>query len=302
MDGAMTEPARMPPLEYDRLVAESRRSVIWALDGAQGPWELEPGEPPADGADWFFIVNFPRTGSSVARMILNRHPEIFCGNEHLFLPLLMTVLHSKLLLAPELWFSVRYSKKIPVTAANVRELMDAWRRCVSERRIFGDKGEMYYQHFGGACREIFPGCRFVLTVRHPLDALSSYIHQPWAGYMRESGTREAFFEQLRARAREMLTANTVWRDRSEVIEFEELATEEGFQATFTRVFTHLGADPGAYDWPGGWALCRHRQAFGRWERDTDIREFLDWLDARDESLHEVLTAGSRYLDADLQPD
>jgi Sulfotransferase family len=294
----MSEP-RLGASEFQRLLGQSRRTVFWALDEGSGPWELEPGEAPASGADWFFMVSFQRTGSSVAALILNRHTDVYCGQAHLILPLFMTVLHSRLLIAPDMWFSVRYLKKIPVTPTNVRELMDAWRRCVSDKRIFGDKGEMYHQYFGAACTGVFPDCKFVLTVRHPLDTLSSYIQQPWAAYMRADGNREAFLEGMRDRAREMLAGNAAWRNRAEVIEFERLYSEAEFRSTFSRVFTHLGADPTGYDWEGGWALCQHRLAFGRWERDREVLEFMDWLETRDDQLHRLLASGAYYLDDDL---
>jgi hypothetical protein len=290
----MSEPA-LAMSEYQRLLEQSRRTVIWALDGA-GPWELEPGEAPSPGEDWFFMVSFQRTGSTAAALVLSLHPDVYCGQEHLVLPLFMTLLHSKLLISPDLWFSVRYSKKIPATAANVRALMDAWRTCVSGKRIFGDKVEMYHQHFGGACGAVFPGCKFVLTVRHPLDTLSSYIQQPWAAYMRDGGKRETFLENLRLRAREMLIGNGAWRERAEVIEFEQLGSQETFRATFSRVFSYLGADPAGYDWDAGWRLCRHRFTVGRWKHDTEMTEFMDWLEHRDEALCHALAAGSYYLD------
>jgi hypothetical protein len=290
----MTEPA-LTMSEYQRLLAQSRRTVDWALDGAP-PWELEPGEPAAPGADWFFMVSFQRTGSSVAALVLSLHPDVYCGQEHLVLPLFMTILHSKMLISRDLWFSVRYTKKIPATAVNVRALMDAWRSCVSDKRIFGDKGDMYHQYFGGACGAVFPGCKFVLTVRDPLDTLSSYIQQPWAAYMRDGGDRDTFLENLRLRAREMLTGNAAWQHRAEVIEFEELGSEAGFRATFSRVFAHLGADPDAYNWDAGWATCRHRFTVGRGKYDQEILEFMDWLEGRDQPLREALAAGAYYLD------
>jgi hypothetical protein len=287
----------VPPLamsEYQRLLGQSRRSVIWALDDAP-PWELEPGDAPPAAPDWFFMVSFQRTGSSVAALALSLHPDVYCGQEHLVLPLFMTFLHSKVLISPDLWFSVRYTQKIPASAANARALMDAWRTCVSGKRIFGDKGDMYHQHFGGACRGVFPGCKFVLTVRHPLDTLSSYIQQPWAAYMRDG---DRFHHNLRDRAREMLTGNAAWRADAEVIEFEQLTSEAAFRATFTRVFAHLGADPAVYDWNAGWALCRHRFTVGRGKHDPEITEFMEWLEQEDQPLHAALESGTYYLECD----
>jgi len=290
----MSEP-RLSPADYQQLMSKSRQTVFWALDDAAGPWELEPGEPAAPGGDWFFMVSFPRTGSTVASLILNLHPDIYCGQEQMVLPLFMTVLHSRLLLAPDMWYSVRYSKQIPVTAANVRALMDAWRGCVSAKRIFGDKGVMYHQHFGAACSAVFPGCKLVLTVRHPLDTLSSYIQQPWAAFMRNDPQR-TFVEHIRSRAYELLTGNTTWREQAEVIDFEQLGSEAGFRSTFSRIFAHLGADANGYEWDSAWALCRHRFTSGRWQYDTEILAFMDWLEHRDRKLHRLLADGASYLD------
>jgi Sulfotransferase family len=289
----MNKPA-VAPSDYRQMAEQSRREVIWALDGAP-PWELEPGEAPAPGPDWFFMVSFQRTGSTAAALVLGLHPDIYCGQEHLVLPLFMTLLHSNALMAPDLWFSVRYSKKVPATAVNVRKLMDAWRSCVSPKPIFGDKGDMYHQHFGDACGEVFPGCKFVLTVRHPLDTLSSYIQQPWAAYMRDGAVPEVLFENLRLRAREMLSGNATWRGRAEVVEFEALGSEDGFRATFARVFACLGADPERYDWETGWKLCRHRFTTGRWKHDQEILAFVDWIAKRDAELHGALISGSYYV-------
>jgi hypothetical protein len=72
--------------------------------------------------DWFFLVNFPRTGSTVATHILNSHRDVYCGNEHQTLPLLMTILGSKLFMSPELWFAVRYTKQLNITPRNMRQL------------------------------------------------------------------------------------------------------------------------------------------------------------------------------------
>lgn len=287
-----------PDAEYQLLLARSRTTAFWALDDAGDPWTIEPGgEPPPPAPDWFFVVNFPRTGSTAAAAILDLHPDVCCANEHHVLPLLMTILHTRLLMVPELWTSVRYTKQLPATAATVRTLIDAWRSCVSPKPIFGDKGEMYHQHFGPACAEVLPGCRFVLTVRHPLDTLSSYIQQPWTVYLRMNGAGDPFFEQLQRRAREMLAGNAAWRERAEVVSFEDMADEGQMRATFTRVLEHIGADPQRLDWDAAWALCRHSGAVDRWRRDAEIVAFMTWLSERDPELHELLQAGARYLPA-----
>ncbi len=160
--------------------------------------------------------------------------------------------------------------------------------------MFGDKGVMYHQHFGDACTRVFPGCKLVLTVRHPLDTLSSYIQQPWAAFM-HNDPQLTFHEQMRLRAYELLSGNTKWRHQAEVVEFERLGSEEGFRSTFARVFSHLEADTNGYEWDTAWALCRHRFTSGRWKYDAEVLAFMDWLAQRDPDLHRLLAAGAYYL-------
>jgi hypothetical protein len=114
--------------------------------------------------------------------------------------------------------------------------------------------------------------------------------------MRSDGNGDSFFAHMRGRAGEMLQGNTAWRERAEVIEFEQLNSAAAFRTTFERVFTYLGANPEVYDWDGGWALCKHKLAFGRWERDPEVLGFMQWLQPRDEQLHRRLASGSPYLD------
>ena len=68
-------------------------SVCWQLDDTRAVWEFDStSQKPPKAGDWFFLVNFPRTGSTVATHILNSHRDVYCGNEHQTLPLLMTIL------------------------------------------------------------------------------------------------------------------------------------------------------------------------------------------------------------------
>lgn len=279
-----------------RLLGQNRRTVFWAFDGAAS-WEFDGAEAgePLPAQDWFFVVNFPRTGSTAVAEVLSQHREIYCGDEQQVMPLLMTVLHSRLLMAPDLWESVRYTKQVPVTPWGVRKLMDAWRSCVSDRPFFGDKGEMYHYRFGPACRAVFPGCRFVLTVRNPLDTLASYITQPWAAYLTLDPRPEAYFRILRHRARWMLVMNQSWRsDGAAIVEFESLIDRDRYTEVFTRVLQHLGADPAGHDWDAGWARCRHREAITQWQQNDRIVAFLDWLSREDADLRELLESGSYY--------
>ena len=42
-------------------------SVCWQLDDTRAVWEFDStSQKPPKAGDWFFLVNFPRTGSTVA--------------------------------------------------------------------------------------------------------------------------------------------------------------------------------------------------------------------------------------------
>ena len=60
------------------------------------------------------------------------------------------------------------------------------------------------------------------------------------------------------------------------------------------VFTHLGADPDGYDWDAGWSLCEHASAVGRWHQDSQILDFLAWLEREDPGLRVLLESGAYY--------
>lgn len=271
--------------------------VYWQGDPDREPWEFDPDpETPPPAEDWFFVVNYPRTGSTVVARLLNAHPQIYCGLEHQVMPLFMSVLGSHLLMPPELWHSVRYSKRIEITPTNIRRLMDAWRSCVSDRPIFGDKGEMYFERYGTACSKVFPGSRTVLTVRDVLDTLASYSGQSWTAFLYEDHDDEAsLWEHLRRRAYQILDRNRHWHEGSPTIVFEEMVRRESFEHTFRQVFEHLGADPTLFDWDAGFAQCAHHKAIGRWRQDPKITAFLDHLESSDPTLHGLLLDGITLL-------
>lgn len=273
---------------------EAAETVLWQLDSTRKVWDFEQvSEVPSDGSDWFFIVNFPRSGGAVAAELLNAHPDIYCGNEQQILPFFMTILGSELFFAPQRWQSVRYSKQIDITALNMRHLLDGWRKCLSAKPIFGDKGEMYYRNFGPACEAAFPGCKFVLTVRHPLDTLASVINQSWGAYLLMDGIGLPFFLTLRQKALEMLALNARWRERAVVIEFDRLRTQEEFANGYRRVFSHLGADPDRYDWEAAWKSW-HPAAPGRWHDDERLTAFVSWLGTEDPGTLALLDRGQYY--------
>lgn len=287
------------PKQQDYLARQEamRETVYWQGDPDREVWEFDPDPAtPPPAPDWYFVVNHPRTGSTVVTRLLNAHPDIYCGMEHQVLPLFMTLLGSHFFMPPKLWHAARYLKRIEITPTNIRRLMDAWRGCVSDRPIFGDKGEMYFDHFGDACAKVFPGCRTVLTVRNLLDTLASYTRQFWTAYLYDLHSDEAsFHHHLRQRAYQILDRNRFWRPRSATIVFEEMTHRDSFVETFRHVFEHLGADPGRFDWDAGFAECAHAKAIGRWRQDPKITAFLDSLKATDSTLHQLLLDGTTEL-------
>ncbi|HVF59591.1 MAG TPA: sulfotransferase [Thermoanaerobaculia bacterium] len=290
-----------PQQRHAQRLGAAREAIFWRPDPGRAPWEFDTGDdPPPPAPDWFFLLNHPRTGSTVASRLLSAHPAVHCGDDERVLPLLMTLLGSPLFMSQRFPHAVRYEKKLPVTPGRMRLLMDAWRRCVSDRPLYGDKGDAYYTHFGNACLRVFPGCKLLLTVRNPLDTLSSFLEQSWTAYLHHLYPDEAaLFGALRVRGWLMLAANRRWREQAVVVRFEELTSEERFRQIFGGVFSYLGADPGAFDWRAGWGQCRHAGAMGRWRRDERIGRFVAWLRGVDPSLHDLLVADEVYLPAGI---
>lgn len=281
---------------YLLFMRKIQQEVFWDLGQERKIWEFdEKSELPLASQGQFFVVNHPRTGSSITVKLLNAHPQIYCGMEDFILPLLMTLLGSPFFLLPRLPFPVRYQKKLALTPIRMRHLLDGWRKGVSDRPIYGDKGELYYSHFGDACQDIFPGCKFILTVRNPLDTLSSFIRQPWAIYLRFNDSPQMFHQALRERAYHILACNRMWKNKAMVIPFEEIVSLERFQEIFTRIFRHLDANPDLFDWEEGWAQCHHYSVIERWKRDSTIGDFLEWLKHQDTVLYDLLIQGDYYL-------
>ena len=299
---AWSDPNLQEQWRYFLSLRKIRQEVFWDFGQFRKIWEFdERKELPPKAEDWFFVVNYPRTGSSVAVKLLNTHPQIYCGMEDFLLPLFMTLLGSPFFLLPRLPFPVRYQKKLALTPLRMRYLLDGWRKGVSKRPIFGDKGEMYYTYFGDACQDIFPACKFILTVRNPLDTLSSYIRQPWAAYLYFDDSPAAFYQTLREQAYQILKCNRAWKDKAIVIPFEEIISPERFQEIFTGIFRHLNADPELFDWEAGWAQCHHHSALNRWKKDPKIHDFLEWLESEDAILHDLLCQGNYYLPDNASP-
>jgi hypothetical protein len=282
---------------YGAFLSGHRETVFWRRSPDREIWELEAAEDEApDASNWFFVVNHPRTGSSVTADLLNAHPRIYCGMEEHILPLFMAVLGSEMLIAPHLQHAVRYTKNTAISPRRMRHLLEGWRRGTSERPVFGDKGDMYYTHFGEACSRVFPGCKLILTVRDPLDTLSSYLQQPWASYLYKLYPEPAdLYQTLRSRVFSMLELNRVWRERAEVIVFEDMVVPERFIETFQRIFRHLQVEAEEFDWEAGWKRCTHSTAIGRWRQDPRIASFLEWLLQEDPALREILLSGDRFL-------
>jgi len=277
----------------DYLVSVSE-TIFWD-HGDREPWDLETSQsaPVHDGASWFFVVSHPRTGSTAAVDHLNAHPAIHCGNEDHVLPLLATVLGSRLMMSAALWDSVRYRRMSPLTPLRLRLLLDAWRAGLSDRPRFGDKGEMYYGAFEPACDAVFPGCKYILTVRRPLDALGSYLSQPWALDV-QTATAEEMYTRLQARAWMLLERNLHWRERAVVVCFDELTSESAFREIWQGVFNHLDVDPSAFAWKQRWAACRYGEAMRKYDDHPTLVAFLEWLRTNDEPLYAVLRSGTCY--------
>ena len=141
-----------------------------------GPFAFAEGPAPADAGNWAFIGSHSRTGSNLWARLLSLHPDCQIGQEDGGPFALMTLFTTR-------YFFVEGRDCLAINAsmragrvfsrAEVRMMCEAWRSiCGGGAAIVGDKQRQLW-FCREAVREVFPGCHFITTIRHPLDQLAS---------------------------------------------------------------------------------------------------------------------------------
>jgi len=261
----------------------------------EGPWEapVDWSDTP-DGSDWFFLLGYGRSGTSVLSAMVSEHPEVYCGCED-------HTIFSVLGLLCTRWFrtqacdaiSYDWHRREPWSGRQLRCFAEAYRQAVELQtgrtiRLIGDKSPHYLERID-TFRRLFPNCRFIYTARHPLDQLASLLNLPpgqstlqWQGDAHGARRLWEFVDLLGEQLMLMTDAPDVL-----VLRFEELFAEATMLAAMARAFTHIGADisqAGAeYQMPEDLRerlspYAQARSPVGRWRHDERVKDLVGaWI-------------------------
>lgn|GEM_PF-3362014 len=252
----------------------------------EGPWQAEvdwTGAP--DGSRWFFVTGHGHSGSSAFTEVLSLHPAVWCGNEDNTPANLLGLFTTKTVISGGsrvlYWQNKQWSgRKRPfssetrkVTAGYLRALCEVWRAHVAPGKAFvGDKHIQYLLR-RDRFRKVFPGCRFVFCLRHPLDKLSGLLSDEWVGNAAIAQDPKAAFDIVNMALRNW---QAVCREPDFlVVKFESFADPEILCGALATCYQHLGADPAAGPDPAALAPYCYPDPIGRWHKDDRIARLLD---------------------------
>lgn len=139
----------------------------------------------------FFIISFPRSGSSLVRLILNTHPEICVPPESSFLTYLSEKYNGFITTSGvrELAADIANARKFehwnmseqdvltcmeesPKTATYAELITSVYRGYCSKKSLLGDKNNINWRHVD-QIKALYPKARLLLNIRHPLGVYSS---------------------------------------------------------------------------------------------------------------------------------
>lgn len=150
---------------------------------------------PYDGSNRFFIIGIGRTGTTALRNLVSLYNDVWCANEANFVFSILNLITTTCVVPfpgkPRgivMWNVDRREnrmwppeEKYVWKASELREICEVWFEKESIRNnanIIGDKSSAYLDMLP-ILRKVFPKCKFLMTVRNPLDWLSSYFDQSW---------------------------------------------------------------------------------------------------------------------------
>lgn len=248
-----------------------------------GPFDFAEGPSPPDAANWCFIAAGDRTGSNALARMLSVHPDCCIGEERGGPLALMAIFSSD-------YYAVigdaGFVRRKTWAAADVRYLCDAWRQVYAgDATVAGDKQINIWTH-RKAVREVFPGCQIIVTIRHPLDALSSLAACHWAHKL-INGPDSRIIAYLHQRCQ--IFQQALADPTMAVVRYESLAVSEQRWPVVKQLWAELGLSISDkqleqqicatnYDAPG--------TAIGRWKTDPFVKRIIATI--RDEQLHEWL--------------
>lgn len=161
--------------------ARPRRDPGRALAQLVAVSDLHRAGPPvgtgSDGDDLLFVIGFPRSGTTLLDQVLDAHPEIEVIEER---PLVAAMI------ADLVTAGRRYPQDLPaLSTTEIGDLRQHYRSRLARHtrgnpvRYTVDKMPLNMVHVA-LIRQVFPGARFILALRHPCDVVLSCFMQTFA--------------------------------------------------------------------------------------------------------------------------
>jgi protein-tyrosine sulfotransferase len=215
----------------------------------------QPGTTPSSG---IFVFSLPRTGSTVLRLVLDTHPEIFCPDEIHLGRLLRALYETNEGLAEGSGTSSTSPQLIdgasPGAAATRRMVGELLAAAAAGRgkSLWCDKSPTNIEHMELIDR-LLPGSRYVLLHRHCLDftiscmqfsaygfflqVVEDYVRRDHRNYVR------AIVRAWNEKTRELLQFEAAHAERCHRLRFEDLVAspEDASRGLFD--FLGVGFDP-----------------------------------------------------------
>jgi len=246
------------------------------------------GAPPAE--DWFFLLCLGHSGSCVLSEMLSLHPEVYCANEDQTILALLGLLTTRTVMSLGStalhWQSGLWSGRDKpftcetrvVTAPFLRDLAEVWREHYGRGKAFcGDKHTWYLRH-RAELRRIFPGCKLLYTVRHPLDQLSGLMSDEWVGNRAIADDPKGAWGQIGCYVR--MYREVVCEPDVFIVPYEAFAEPATLAETMCGCYRRVGASPDdvSEEQLAGFAS---RKSVERWRLDSSVLALLDqWRESR----------------------
>jgi len=254
-----------------------------------------------------FIVGSPRSGTSLLRNLLNRHPNLaICGETRFYGDVYKRRRAFGVLDNPENrqrlvrhYLDTTRLGKLGVDRAVLEERLlrdatsyQALLRCILEQYAesqgkvrYGEKTP-HHAFFAKTLGEWFPGAAIIHLVRDPRDVVASLQRMPWAP---NSIVDNAWMWRLFNRAARSVHHSPGYL----MVHYENLAAEPGQE--LARICTHVGeeyvpsmllpTDPvvGPYSWPRHARGPVTKERMHKWREELTTQEvsLIEWIVGRD---------------------
>ena len=168
--------SKFPPTvqEQEGWHGETGESVTFYVTD---PWgaEIDYSDVP-DGSNWFFGMGLGRSYSKVTSQILSELSDVVCAHEDNRVFSLLGLLTSRRIVSRQMPLISWNNRPGSVASAKeIRGYCEVWRETIGGQGFLtGDVGNKYFD-IRHILRKVFPGGKFIYTLRNPLDQLASNL-------------------------------------------------------------------------------------------------------------------------------